>query len=451
MSQTVNTTRTDYLLDLQAGLPKVLAATTGTNTERYIHAIRGLHATESPTGTWTYALEDALGSVRGTIGSTHQFQSTHNYDPYGHPDTTITGFAFTGEPRDANGLQYHRARYYNPSLAGWLSLDPYEGTIGRPMSLNGYSYVEGNTPNRTDPSGKCWDNPGTPSNQQSQCLEAWVNYASGIDLNDPTYRELLRQEDAYWRGLPYQDFTRLWNDNRARPPLSMKTRSNNAGNIMSSAVGVAGTVSFVNPFPGPEDAVAGGILAVGACLAAGAALVGALAGGGSIALPLRQPFEFSLPRDETDDDAIPIPRDIPRRETDEVILIWRGVSGNKKKGYWKNPSLKARDFRPRPGVDDDGLSLFEFLNLPPNQVTPYAYPFTVSIIGEKVAGSFGNLTEVPACMATYTPQYGLGHWSVNCSGAMDELLSTYAQSNRERTSLYPMFIGEFADDRRFDW
>ncbi len=147
---------------MQAGLPKVLAATTGTNTERYIHAIRGLHATEDSNGAWTYALEDALGSVRGTIGSGRQFQSTHNYDPYGNPDTTITGFAFTGEPRDANGLQYHRARYYNPALAIFPSLDPYPGTIGRPMSLNGYSYVEGNTPNRTDPTGMC-------SKTQSDC------------------------------------------------------------------------------------------------------------------------------------------------------------------------------------------------------------------------------------------------------------------------------------------
>ncbi len=153
VSQTVNTTKTDYLLDLQAGLPKVLAATTGTNTERYIHAIRGLHATEDSNGDWAYALEDALGSVRGTIGSGRQFQSTHNYDPYGNPDTTITGFAFTGEPRDANGLQYHRARYYHPSLAIFPSLDPFEGTIHRPMSLNGYAYVEGNVPNRTDPTG----------------------------------------------------------------------------------------------------------------------------------------------------------------------------------------------------------------------------------------------------------------------------------------------------------
>jgi RHS repeat-associated protein len=46
-----------------------------------------------------------------------------------------------------------RARNYFPNLGTFLSLDPFEGTHSRPMSLNGYSYVEGNVPNWTDPSG----------------------------------------------------------------------------------------------------------------------------------------------------------------------------------------------------------------------------------------------------------------------------------------------------------
>jgi RHS repeat-associated protein len=46
-----------------------------------------------------------------------------------------------------------RARNYFPNLGTFLSLDPFEGTRSRPMSLNGYSYVEGNVPNWTDPSG----------------------------------------------------------------------------------------------------------------------------------------------------------------------------------------------------------------------------------------------------------------------------------------------------------
>ncbi|NJL56677.1 hypothetical protein HC928_17080, partial [bacterium] len=41
------------------------------------------------------------------------------HTPYGSPfgatsPTPPTPFAFTGQPRDLNGLQYHRVRYYDP-------------------------------------------------------------------------------------------------------------------------------------------------------------------------------------------------------------------------------------------------------------------------------------------------------------------------------------------------
>ena len=47
---------------------------------------------------------------------------------YGVPDATPLEWAFTGEQRDSNGFQYHRARYYarNPVMLtdasgrGWL-------------------------------------------------------------------------------------------------------------------------------------------------------------------------------------------------------------------------------------------------------------------------------------------------------------------------------------------
>jgi RHS repeat-associated protein len=77
----------------------------------------------------------------------------NTYTPYGVPDSSMTGFAFTGEQRDTNGLQYHRARYYNAGLGTWASLDPFEGIHDRPMSLNGYAWVEGNVMNGIDPSG----------------------------------------------------------------------------------------------------------------------------------------------------------------------------------------------------------------------------------------------------------------------------------------------------------
>jgi RHS repeat-associated protein len=153
ISQTIGGIVTKYLLDTQPGLALVLAETTGSATTRYMHGLRGIHATEASTSVWTYPLQDGLGSVRNVVDTAGEVQQAVNYTPYGVPDSSMTGFAFTGEQRDPNGLQYHRARYYAPELGLWASLDPFEGIFDRPMSLNGYSWVEGNVPNFGDPTG----------------------------------------------------------------------------------------------------------------------------------------------------------------------------------------------------------------------------------------------------------------------------------------------------------
>ena len=66
--------------------------------------------------------------------------SNVNYTPVGVPDANITGPAFTGEQRDYTGVQYQRARYYNPAMGGWLSLDPFEGYR---QQLSGFSFSPG--------------------------------------------------------------------------------------------------------------------------------------------------------------------------------------------------------------------------------------------------------------------------------------------------------------------
>ncbi len=161
ISQSIGTTTpivTQYLLDTQPGLTKVLAATTGTNTDHYIHSVRGIHAMESHAGDWSYMAQDGLGSVRSEIDSLLKVSAAQNYAPYGEPFGGVgnfdTPFAFTGEQTDANGQLYLRARYYHPSLGVFNSRDPFEGITQRPMSLNGYSWVEGNPIMHTDPSGE---------------------------------------------------------------------------------------------------------------------------------------------------------------------------------------------------------------------------------------------------------------------------------------------------------
>jgi RHS repeat-associated protein len=69
------------------------------------------------------------------------------------PGASPSVFGFTGEPADANGLVYLRARYYNPILGVFTGLDPLEGRMDQPMSLNRYEYVGGQVMNTVDPTG----------------------------------------------------------------------------------------------------------------------------------------------------------------------------------------------------------------------------------------------------------------------------------------------------------
>jgi YD repeat-containing protein len=50
--QSVGATVTDYLLDVQPGLVKVLASTTGATTTRFLHGPRGIFAHEASSGAW---------------------------------------------------------------------------------------------------------------------------------------------------------------------------------------------------------------------------------------------------------------------------------------------------------------------------------------------------------------------------------------------------------------
>jgi RHS repeat-associated protein len=135
-----------------------LSADKNGNVTRFVHAPMGIHAQEDPIGVWTWAIQDGLQSVRSEASSVLSVLGVRHLDPFGNlfgtQGTMTLPFVFTGEIRDENGLQDHRARQYSSQLGIFPSLDPIEGMTDRPMSLNGYSWVEGNTANRVDPSGK---------------------------------------------------------------------------------------------------------------------------------------------------------------------------------------------------------------------------------------------------------------------------------------------------------
>jgi RHS repeat-associated protein len=93
------------------------------------------------TGTSNF-LTDALGSTLALADPTGTVQTQYTYDPFGGATTQGTAnansFQFTGRENDGDGLDYYRARYYDPMVARFISQDPLDISGGGP-NLYGYA------------------------------------------------------------------------------------------------------------------------------------------------------------------------------------------------------------------------------------------------------------------------------------------------------------------------
>jgi RHS repeat-associated protein len=99
----------------------------------------------------TRQLVDAFGNVI-QHGQTPQIFA---YNPHGFTlAQALTTHLYSGEQTDAlTGLQYLRARYYNPATGTFNRLDPFAGNMQDPQSLHKYLYTHGDPANAVDPTG----------------------------------------------------------------------------------------------------------------------------------------------------------------------------------------------------------------------------------------------------------------------------------------------------------
>jgi RHS repeat-associated protein len=118
-------------------------------------------------------LTDALGSTVELTGSTGATEEQYSYSPYGSQSatgmTTTNSYAYTGREFDGLGVDYYRARYYNPTTGRFLSEDP----AGFAGGFNLYAYASENPLSFRDPLGLC---ASIPVNSQAfaQCMAASV-------------------------------------------------------------------------------------------------------------------------------------------------------------------------------------------------------------------------------------------------------------------------------------
>ena len=115
-------------------------------------------------GSWHFYPSDGLGSTMAVVDASGVVQDSYTYDVYGTPTRTgslANEFDFAGQQTDGTGLQYLRARYYDPATGTFMSRDPlalYPGWLG-----STHAYSGGEPVGSTDSSGlKPIDSDGTP-------------------------------------------------------------------------------------------------------------------------------------------------------------------------------------------------------------------------------------------------------------------------------------------------
>ncbi|MCO1604048.1 RHS repeat-associated core domain-containing protein [Desulfosporosinus nitroreducens] len=127
-------------------------------------AERDLVAVEGVPNDPLYYLYDGHNSVTQMINSAGHVRDKYRYDPFGtpmpggqlSPNTKLFNnpYGYNGEAHDIDsGLQFLRARYYDPSMGRFQTRDSYLGEIMSPLSLNRYVYTANNPVMYSDPSG----------------------------------------------------------------------------------------------------------------------------------------------------------------------------------------------------------------------------------------------------------------------------------------------------------
>jgi RHS repeat-associated protein len=117
-------------------------------------------AVAAAASTVTYYYNDLAGSPVVATNATGQVIWRESYQPYGgrtrnEPSSAENKVWFTSRRQDAEtGLVYMGARYYDPLVGRFVSMDPAGFDEGNLHSFNRYAYANNNPYRYVDPDGK---------------------------------------------------------------------------------------------------------------------------------------------------------------------------------------------------------------------------------------------------------------------------------------------------------
>ena len=160
---TRNGNETRYVMDRQRGMANVIAEAknTGQLSRWFVHGDQTL-AMYNEVGTPShFYITDPFGNVVALTDPTGAVTDTYRFDPFGNvigrSGTTDNPFTFVGAfgaMSEPSGLYFMRARFYEPEMGRFISVDPMEGDIVNPSTLHRYLYSHNNSLLFIDPDGE---------------------------------------------------------------------------------------------------------------------------------------------------------------------------------------------------------------------------------------------------------------------------------------------------------
>jgi len=157
ISKTTNGVVTKYLVDSN-GLAQVIEECDSNDNILVYYTYGNDLISQTRSGVTSYFQYDGIGSTRRLTDEDGNVTDTYTYDAFGNilnrTGTTQNSYMFAGEQYDANsGFYYLRARYMNPALGNFITMDPYSGSLYDPTSLHKYLYANASPMNFIDPTG----------------------------------------------------------------------------------------------------------------------------------------------------------------------------------------------------------------------------------------------------------------------------------------------------------
>ena len=204
VSQTADGQETRYLVDTVRPYPQVLLEyrPSGLAVVSYVYG-NGL-IEQNRGGVLSYYHVDGLGSTRALTNASGVVTDRYVYDANGRilaqTGSTSTRTCSRDEQRDPRlGLDYLRARYFQPSTGRFLGRDPLSGILTLPITQHPYAYAGDNPVNLTDPTGRQFDLGGLSAAVSVESILCSISFIT-LPLRRPHHHRDPRGHGAGIRG-----------------------------------------------------------------------------------------------------------------------------------------------------------------------------------------------------------------------------------------------------------